>query len=91
MRKHIVIAIAVAVLAVVAIVLLLGPAVTTKPGSEPVADNTAGPAEAGALETGGALDPNKGFERMPARDMPHTIKEYPPAGPETNNPPPSQK
>lgn len=56
----------------------------------PGASNRVGPAEAGALETGGALDSDGGFRRLPARDMPHTVKQYPPTGPETDNPPPSQ-
>lgn len=53
----------------------------------PIPDNLSGPAEGGALETGGALDPD-GSRRLPARDMPKTIKQYPPAGLETDNPPP---
>jgi hypothetical protein len=56
----------------------------------PGASNQVGPAEGGALETGGALDTEDGFRHLPARDMPHTIEQYPPAGPETDNPPPSQ-
>jgi hypothetical protein len=52
------------------------------------ASNTDGPAEGGALETGGALNPDAGYRRLPARDMPNTISEYPPTGAETNNPPP---
>jgi hypothetical protein len=56
----------------------------------PGASNQVGPAEGGALETGGALDSDGGFRHLPARDMPPTVEQYPPAGPETDNPPPSQ-
>jgi hypothetical protein len=41
-------------------------------------DNTAGPAQAGALETGGALKPEEGYKSMRPRDMPKTINTYPP-------------
>jgi hypothetical protein len=44
----------------------------------PMADNTAGPAQVGALETGRALKPEEGEKSMPPRDMPKTISTYPP-------------
>ena len=56
----------------------------------PGAANSAGPAEGGALETGGALDQENGYQRLPARNMPNTVASYPPNGPETASPPPSQ-
>lgn len=92
MPKRTVIAVIVAVVVLLLAVLLAqyfrGIAGDTDP--TPVPDNTAGPAEGGALETGGALDSDAGFRNLPARDMPNTISEYPPTGPETDNPPPSR-
>jgi hypothetical protein len=90
MRKRHVIAIVVAIALVVILVLFYGPA-AMGPGSKPIPDNTAGPAEGGALETGGALNPEAGDRRLPARDMPDTITQYPPTGPETASPPPPKQ
>ena len=39
---------------------------------------------------GGALDQTKGYERLPARNMPNKVSEYPPTGPETASPPPAK-
>lgn len=82
------IALVVAVLAVLLVQYVRGVSGDAEPA--PLADNTAGPAEGGALETGGALNPDEGYRNLPARDMPNTISEYPPTGPETDNPPPPE-
>jgi hypothetical protein len=47
----------------------------------PGPDNSAGPAEGGAMETGGAVDPTRGQERIAPTDMPHIAPSTPPEGP----------
>lgn len=93
MPKHAVMGVLVAVLAFVLLVLVVQYArgMLGDTRTEPAPANTHGPAEGGALETGGALDSDKGYRNLPARDMPSTVSEYPPEGPETDNPPPSQR
>jgi hypothetical protein len=84
----VIVAVVVIILAVLVVQYIRGMAGDT--ATDPGASNTAGPAEGGALETGGALDQTSGYDRLPARDMPDTVASYPPNGPETASPPPPQ-
>jgi hypothetical protein len=93
MPRHGVMGVLVAVVAIAlaALVVLYIRGMAGDVRADPGAGNTLGPAEGGALETGGALNPDEGYRNLPARDMPSTVSEYPPQGPETDNPPPSQR
>jgi hypothetical protein len=80
MRNNPVPAILVAIAAVIVLILALSYARAMFGGAHPapMPANTAGPAQAGALETGGALKPEEGEKSMPPRDMRKTISTYPP-------------
>ena len=94
MNKRIVIA-GILMVVALAVAVLLVQYLRGMTGAEdpaPPPGSTLGPAEGGALETGGALytESSGDIRHLPARNMPDTISEYPPTGPETDNPPPSQ-
>jgi hypothetical protein len=80
MRNNPIPAIVVAIVALVVFVMVVAYARAMLGGAEPspMPNNTAGPAQGGALETGGAMKSEEGYKSMPPRDMPRTTSSYPP-------------